>query len=170
MVQQPEPPSSYVLRPHRPGDMGWVLARHGAQYAQEYGWGEPFEALVAGAITEFLQGHDPQRERCWIAEKDGENVGSVFLVQRSETVAKLRLLLLEPKARSLGLGRRLVAESVAFARQAGYQKVTLWTNSRLHAARHLYAEAGFVQVHEDTQPDPIFGDGSLGQHWDLMLR
>src|SRR6185295_3979643 len=126
------------LRPPRPGDMGWVIERHGAVYDREWGWGEGFEALVAAIVTRFMEDHDPRRERAWIAERDGRRVGSVFLVAKSKTVAKLRLLLVEPEVRGLGVGQRLVGECLRFAQAAGYRKVVLWTQSILDPARHIY--------------------------------
>lgn len=133
----------YLLRTHQPGDMGWVVHRHGDLYWREHRYDERFEGLVAGIVSQFIKRFDPRRERCWIAEKDGEIVGTVFLVKKSKTVCKLRLLLVEPAARGLGIGRRLVAECVRFGRDAGYKKMILWTQSELGAARHLYKDAGF---------------------------
>ena len=157
----------FVLRPHEPGDMGWVAHRHGVLYAQEYGWDEHFEALVAQIVAEFINNYNPGRERCWIAEMDGEIIGSVFVVQSSETVAKLRLLLVEPKARGLGLGTRLVEECIRFAQRRGYQKLILWTNSILLEARHIYKKTGFKLVAEEAHHS--FGHDLIGETWELVL-
>jgi len=157
----------YLLRTHQPGDMGWVVHRHGVLYADEYGWDERFEALVAGIVARFIEGLDPARERCWIAERDGERVGSVFLVKRSKGVAQLRLLLVEPSARGLGIGARLVAECVRFARQAGYRKIVLWTNELLAAARHVYQGAGFRMLRKEREQS--FGHDLVFETWELRL-
>ena len=159
----------YTLRHPLPGDMGWMLERHGALYYAEYGWQGQFETIVAEVIASYMRDHDPARERVWIAERDGERVGCVMLTRHPEDreVAKLRLLLVDPKARGLGLGARLVAECTAFARAAGYRKVTLWTNSVLHSARRLYVAEGYRLV--DERPHALFGEGMIGETWELSL-
>jgi DNA-binding MarR family transcriptional regulator/GNAT superfamily N-acetyltransferase len=156
-----------TLRTHRPGDMGWVVQAHGRLYFEEYGWDERFEALVAGIASAFVKNFDKERERCWIAEVDGEPVGSVFVVRKSRTVAKLRLLIVEPRARGRGLGRRLVEECIAFARAKGYRKLVLWTQSNLAAARKIYAKTGFTRA--KRQPHQEFGVRLVGEHWELKL-
>ncbi len=162
-----ERPPAYHLRPPQPGDLGWVVHRHGAVYAQEYGYNEQFEALVAEIVAHFVQRYNAKRERCWIAEQDGEVVGSVFLVERSKTVAQLRLLLVEPQARGSGLGTRLVDECVRFARAAGYRKIMLWTQSELRAARRLYQAAGFCVVGKEKNHS--FGKDLVSETWELEL-
>jgi DNA-binding MarR family transcriptional regulator/ribosomal protein S18 acetylase RimI-like enzyme len=157
----------YVLRPPAPGDMGWVVSRHGALYAQEYGFDARFELLVAEIVAKFVQTLDEKRERCWIAERDGDNVGSVFVVRRSATIAQLRLLLVEPKARGLGIGARLVDETLRFARESGYRKMTLWTQANLTAARAIYQKAGFRLA--KTERHKSFGHDLVGEYWERKL-
>jgi DNA-binding MarR family transcriptional regulator/GNAT superfamily N-acetyltransferase len=157
----------YAVRTHRPGDLGWVVHRHGVLYAQEYGYDETFEALVAEIVAKFIQNYVAIRERCWIAEHEGEIAGSIFLVAESNSVAKLRLLLVEPSARGLGIGARLVSECVRFARRAGYQKIVLWTQSELDAARHVYRKAGFSVIEEKQHRS--FGKDLTAETWELLL-
>ncbi|MEQ1690377.1 MAG: bifunctional helix-turn-helix transcriptional regulator/GNAT family N-acetyltransferase [Gemmatimonas sp.] len=158
---------AYLLRQPEPGDLGWILHRHGALYAREYGWDWRFEGLVAGVLSEFVANFVPSRERCWIAERNREIVGSVFVVQQSATVARLRLLYVEPSARGLGLGRELVRECVRFARRVGYQRMTLWTNSVLTSARAIYESEGFVLT--ETGLHDHFGVELTGETWELPL-
>jgi DNA-binding MarR family transcriptional regulator/GNAT superfamily N-acetyltransferase len=158
---------AYVLRMHRPGDMGWVVHRHGVLYAQEYGWDERFEGLVARITADFVAGFDAKRERCWIAEREGAIVGSVFLVEKSRTVAQLRLLYVEPSTRGLGIGARLVRACTEFAQQAGYRKIVLWTNSVLGSARKIYEAEGYRLIEE--APHSEFGTRLVGQTWELAL-
>ncbi len=156
-----------ITRPPRPGDIGWVIERHGALYAEEYGFDYRFEALVARVAGEFLREHDVAKERCWIAEHDAVRVGSVFLVRKTAEIAKLRLLLVDPRGRGLGLGRHLVDECIAFARAAGYRKMTLWTNDILLAARGIYRATGFRMV--SAEPHNDFGPPMVGEEWELDL-
>ena len=157
----------YRLRAPRPGDFGWVVKRHAELYAQEYGWTEPFEGLCAQIVADFANKFDRARERCWIAEMDGENVGCIFLARETASLARIRLLLVEPEARGLGLGAHLVDECLRFARRAGYQKVTLWTHSVLAAARHIYEQAGFKLMRSERHES--WGKPVVSEHWDLTL-
>jgi GNAT superfamily N-acetyltransferase len=156
-----------VLRSHRPGDIGWVIHRHGVLYTEEQGYDQEFEGLVAEIGARFLLHRDPKRERCWIAERDGQIVGSVFLVRKSKTVAQLRLLLVEPSARGLGVGRRLVQHCVRFARRAGYRRIRLWTQNDLLPARGVYHKAGFRVVEETKHRS--FGRNLVAEIWELDL-
>ena len=164
---QQESKVPYLIRNHQPGDMGWVTYRHGVLYSQEYGWDERFEALVAEIAAQFIQNFDPKRERCWIAEREGEIAGSVFLVKKTDTTAKLRLLLVEPSARGLGIGGRLVSECTRFARQAGYKKIVLWTQSNLNSARKIYQAEGYKLIKEE--PHNSFGHDLVAETWELKL-
>ncbi len=155
------------LRPHRPGDMGKVVELHGALYAREFGYDMTFEALVAEIVAKFVRDFDPRRERCWIAERGGAVVGSVFAVRQSRTVAKLRLLIVHPGARGAGLGRRLTRACIRFARRAGYRKLALWTQSHLDAARRIYQAEGFRRV--AREPHASFGKRLVGEYWELEL-
>jgi DNA-binding MarR family transcriptional regulator/predicted GNAT family acetyltransferase len=163
----PEDKVPYILRPPQPGDLGWVVARHGALYAQEYQWDETFEGFVAEIIAAYVKNFDPKKERCWIAEVAGENAGSVFIVKKTDETAKLRMLLVDPRARGLGIGKRLVQECIRFARQSGYRKITLWTNSILLAARAIYRQTGFQLVESEAYHG--FGQDLVGETWELEL-
>jgi DNA-binding MarR family transcriptional regulator/N-acetylglutamate synthase-like GNAT family acetyltransferase len=164
----PKPSAEAALRDRRPGDLGWVVERHGRLYAQEFGWDARFETLVARIVAEMTAAPDPARERCWIAERDGQRLGCVFLARDDPETARLRLLLVEPAARGEGLGRRLVEAALAFARRAGYREVVLWTHRELHAARRIYADVGFRKTEEWQHHD--FGPVSTGETWRLVLR
>jgi DNA-binding MarR family transcriptional regulator/N-acetylglutamate synthase-like GNAT family acetyltransferase len=160
-------PGEIVLREHRPGDMGWVTERHAVLYYEQDGWGAGFEALVAGIVKDFLENFDPKRERCWIAERNGERVGCVFVVN-DKGEARLRLLLIEPSVRGLGLGRRLVEECIAFSREKGYRKLVLWTHAQLAAARAIYAKTGFKKL-KKTETHDSFGPKAISEFWELKL-
>jgi DNA-binding MarR family transcriptional regulator/GNAT superfamily N-acetyltransferase len=162
-----QPAEPYVLRPLQVGDIGWIIHRQGILYAQEYGWDGTYEALVAEILAAFVKDFDPEHEAAWIAELDGEVVGSIFAVKKSDTVAKLRLLYVEPSARGLGIGRRLVDECIAFARAKNYRTLTLWTNDVLASARRIYQAAGFVLG--DEEKHHAFGKDLVGQNWNLEL-
>jgi DNA-binding MarR family transcriptional regulator/GNAT superfamily N-acetyltransferase len=161
------PQPGYILRAPQPGDFGWIVKRNAELYAQEYQWKEPFEGVCAQIVADFVNKFDRKRERCWIAEMNGENVGCIFLAKDSATVARIRLLLVEPQARGLGLGARLVDECLRFARHAGYNKVTLWTHSVLTAARHIYEKAGFKLMRSERHKD--WGPPVVSEYWDLEL-
>ncbi len=162
-----KPSVPFVLRSHQPGDMGWITYRHGKLYYEEYGWNEHFEALVAGITSEFITNYNPENERCWIAEMEGEIIGSVFVVQESDTVAKLRLLFVEPKARGLGLGTYLVSECIVFAKSHNYERLVLWTNSVLESARYIYENLGFERIAENKHHS--FGHDLIGETWEIRL-
>ena len=160
-------PAQPLLRAPRHGDIGWIVSRHAELYAQEYGWGSPFEGLCAQIVADFVNNYDEKRERCWIAEMNGENVGCVMLVKDSDEVARIRLLLVDPKARGLKLGTRLVDECVKFAHEAGYKKITLWTHSVLTAARYVYEKAGFTLT--SSEPRRSWSKDVVAEYWDLTL-
>ena len=164
---QAAPKPSYILRQPRFGDFGWIVARHGELYAQEYQWGEPFEGLCAQIVADFVNNFDARLERCWIAEMNGDNVGCVMLVKDAPGVARLRLLLVDPKARGLGLGQRLVDECVKFARAADYKRITLWTHSILTAARRIYEKTGFTLTSSEKKHS--WGQDVVAEYWDLEL-
>lgn len=158
---------SYLLRTHRPGDMGWVIAQHASYYNTAFGWGDAFEGLVAEVAAHFINNFNPKRECCWIAEREGENVGSVLLIEKSADTAQLRLLLVKPEARGLGIGKRLVQECTRFARQVGFKKIVLWTNKGLDTARAIYEKEGYQLIKEE--PHTSFGLDLVGQTWELVL-
>jgi DNA-binding MarR family transcriptional regulator/ribosomal protein S18 acetylase RimI-like enzyme len=167
IVSKPKVKSEIVLRRPRPGDLGWLIARHAELYAQEFGWADDFEGLCAQIVADFVSNYDAKYERCWIAKMDGQNVGSVFLVKDSEKVARLRLLLVDPVARGRGLGTRLTNECIRFARMRGYRSITLWTHKVLTVARHIYERAGFQLT--SSEPRRSFGRNVISEHWDLTL-
>jgi len=160
-------PAPYVLRPPEPGDLGWVVQRHGALYAAEYGWNEEFEGLAAEIVGRFVKNYDEKRERCWIAERHEQKVGSIFLMKKTDEVAQLRMLFVDSRARGLGIGKRLVRECTRFARRAQYKKIFLWTDNQLHTARRIYEAEGYELVEEETHHS--FGYDLVGQTWELTL-
>ena len=166
-THEPAPQRKYILRAPRPGDFGWIVKRNAELYAQDYGWREPFEGVCAQIVADFVNKYDPARERGWIAEIDGENAGTVMLANDGDGVARLRLLLVEPRARGLGIGARLVDEAIRFARGAGYRKLTLWTHSVLTGARHIYQSAGFKLMRSEKHQS--WGQPVVSEHWDLEL-
>lgn len=169
IIGDADPSSSpYLLRQHKPGDIGWMIYRHGVLYAEEYAWDETFEALVADILARFIHEHDPERERLWIAERDGEPIGSVMVVDAGEQVAQLRLLLVEPKARGKGVGKRLIDECIDFSKRKKYKKIKLWTQSILLEARHLYSKAGFTLLNEE--PHRAFGHDLVAEFWERPLE
>jgi DNA-binding MarR family transcriptional regulator/N-acetylglutamate synthase-like GNAT family acetyltransferase len=168
LLHEERSPGEIRLRAHRPGDMGWVVERHAALYFEQDGWGARFEALIAQIVKDFLEKLDPARERCWIAERDGERLGCVFVVQAGKATAKLRLLLVEPGARGTGLGRRLVEQCIAFARKKGYRKLVLWTHAHLTPARAIYRKAGFKRLPR-TEAHETFGPKAVSEFWELKL-
>jgi DNA-binding MarR family transcriptional regulator/predicted N-acetyltransferase YhbS len=167
IAAEPAAKPEIVLREPRPGDLGWVVARHATLYAEEYGWGGNFEGLCAQIVADFVAKHDPARERCWIAEMDGENVGSVFLVKDSDKVARIRLLLVDPVARGRGVGMQLTEECLRFAKACGYRSITLWTHGVLTAARHIYGKCGFTLTSSEKRKS--FGKQVVSEIWDLKL-
>ena len=168
MLHPEKAAAGFVLRPHRVGDMGLIVYRQAVLYAEEYGWNDEYEALICEIAARFLRDFKPGRERCWVAEREGEIAGSVFVVEESKSVARLRMLYVEPAARGHGLGGQLVQECIHFARATGYRKLTLWTNGVLKDARRIYERAGFVKVHEEASHQ--FGHDQSSQTWDLPLR
>jgi DNA-binding MarR family transcriptional regulator/GNAT superfamily N-acetyltransferase len=167
ILDDASPPQAFVLRPPRPGDYGWIVHRHGVRYAEEYGWDETMEALVARIVADYVERADHRREAAWIAEIDGEPVGCVLCVRKTDAVVQLRLLLVEPRARGHGIGARLIEECLRFGRRAGYEEITLWTNDVLHDARRLYERAGFVLV--ESGPHHSFGHDLIEQTWSRRL-